>query len=374
MTEYEDYKKTAIDSLRTAVELFNRPFDAGRTEAVLILLDHSFEQLLKAAILRRGGNIRRDDGSGQTISNETCIKRLRDGTRDNQRLQVLSDPEAVSLFGLNNLRDFAQHEQVGISEKQLYLQCRQATDVFEKILNNVFNESLSDNLPERVLPLSTTLPVDISSVIESETEEIKSLLEEDSDSEARNRLKAIDAIERGIEDDGVTPGREELDAKLESLDSDQGLEDVFPSTFSALTDSVEAGGGQMISLGGNEGIPATYVPDEEIDEDDDVYLFTEKNIHGRYPFNPMQFKNQVHQELDEDSEWSDITLPKLKTLMIEIGIWQRDEYHQSEIPLGAGDTRPGYSPSAVDRIVEAIEEDPVDVMSAWNSHKHEFGF
>ena len=38
---------------------FNRPWDRGRTEAVLILLDHSFEMLLKAAIRHRQGKIRR---------------------------------------------------------------------------------------------------------------------------------------------------------------------------------------------------------------------------------------------------------------------------------------------------------------------------
>ncbi len=41
----------AIDSLVLAVEHFNRPWDRGRREAVLILMDRSFELMLKAAIL-----------------------------------------------------------------------------------------------------------------------------------------------------------------------------------------------------------------------------------------------------------------------------------------------------------------------------------
>lgn len=44
----------ALDSLLLAIEHFNRPSDRGRTEAVLIHLDHSFEMLLKAAILTLG--------------------------------------------------------------------------------------------------------------------------------------------------------------------------------------------------------------------------------------------------------------------------------------------------------------------------------
>ena len=50
--------KKATDSLILAIEHFNRPIDRGRVSAVLILLDHAFEMLLKAAILHRGGRIR----------------------------------------------------------------------------------------------------------------------------------------------------------------------------------------------------------------------------------------------------------------------------------------------------------------------------
>ncbi len=50
------------DSLVLAVEIFNRPSDVARAHSVLILLHHVFEMLLKAAILRRTGNIHRGDG------------------------------------------------------------------------------------------------------------------------------------------------------------------------------------------------------------------------------------------------------------------------------------------------------------------------
>jgi hypothetical protein len=46
-------KAKALSSLLLGVEHFNRPWDVGRTDAVLIFLDHSFEMLLKAAILQR---------------------------------------------------------------------------------------------------------------------------------------------------------------------------------------------------------------------------------------------------------------------------------------------------------------------------------
>jgi len=50
-------RKKAVESLLLCIEHFNRPSDVGRADAVLILLDHSFEMLLKACILHRGGRI-----------------------------------------------------------------------------------------------------------------------------------------------------------------------------------------------------------------------------------------------------------------------------------------------------------------------------
>ena len=47
-------------SLLLAIELFNRPYDRGRVAGTLILLDHAFEMLLKAAILHKGGENSRE--------------------------------------------------------------------------------------------------------------------------------------------------------------------------------------------------------------------------------------------------------------------------------------------------------------------------
>jgi hypothetical protein len=376
MADYGVYKHTATNSFRIAVELFNRPFEDGRTEGVLILLDHSFEMLLKATILRRGGEVRADNGSGQTISLETCVKRCRDGTRDNQRIQFLSKSEAAAILSLNNLRDYAQHEQIDIREQQLYLQCRQCTDIFDKILTRVFDESLSEYLPERVLPLSTTVPTDIESVIDQEINEIQELMDDGATDEARNKLKALDSVERGLSDNGKTPNLSELTTKLEAVDDDQDLEAIFPSTFAALTDGADSGGGVRINLGSDDpGLPACYIPEDEIEEDDDVYLFTEKNIHGRYPFNPMQFKKQVNSELSEGSDWKgELTLPKLKAILVEMGLWEKEEFHQSELGLGAGDARQGYSSSCVNSVVDAIEAGEITVDDAWEANKSEFGY
>jgi len=53
----------AADSLVVAVDHFNRVWDRGRTETVLIMLDRAFELLLKAIIVHRGGKIRAPDSN-----------------------------------------------------------------------------------------------------------------------------------------------------------------------------------------------------------------------------------------------------------------------------------------------------------------------
>src|SRR5690349_11545077 len=102
----------ALNSLMLSIELFNRPSDYGRVDGVLIFLDHSFEMLLKAAILHRGSTIRQPSDA-QTIGFETCVaKGLSDGA-----IKFLTEEQAVVLRTINSLRDAAQHHLLDISER-----------------------------------------------------------------------------------------------------------------------------------------------------------------------------------------------------------------------------------------------------------------
>jgi hypothetical protein len=70
----------ACDSLTLSIEFFNRPHDLGRATTTLILLDHSFEMLLKAGILHRGGRIR-EKRANETMHFDKCVRcDLSDGT------------------------------------------------------------------------------------------------------------------------------------------------------------------------------------------------------------------------------------------------------------------------------------------------------
>jgi hypothetical protein len=67
------FKDTAIESLTLSIELFNRPSPLARDHAVVMMLAHSFEMLLKAIIFQKRGTVR-DKGEGLSHSLNRCIE------------------------------------------------------------------------------------------------------------------------------------------------------------------------------------------------------------------------------------------------------------------------------------------------------------
>lgn len=251
-------KKKACASLLLSIEHFNRPWDAGRSDAVLILMDHSFEMLLKAGLLHRGGRIR-DPREKNTIGFDTCIRRA----LSSPSIQFLSDEQALVLQSINGLRDAAQHHLVDLSEDQLYFHAQSGVTLFRDLLRSVFDENLADLLPRRALPISTTGVVDPFVMFLDEVEQVRKLLLPGTRrrAEAEARLRSLAIVDGAIRGELLQPGVGEL-RRLEKAIQDGGqLEDVFEG-ISGVTFSVE-GNGPNISLriSKKEGIPVTLVPE-----------------------------------------------------------------------------------------------------------------
>ena len=138
-------RRKAVESLVLSIELFNRPSNEARTHGVLILLDHAFEMLLKAAILHRGGRIR-EPRAKQTIGFDTCVRR---GLSD-ANITFLIDTQALTLQMINSLRDAAQHHLLDISEPHLYIQAQAGLSLFRDIFKTVFGDDMKAYLPGRV--------------------------------------------------------------------------------------------------------------------------------------------------------------------------------------------------------------------------------
>ncbi len=200
----------SINSLTLSIELFNRPNNCGRVEGVLIFLDHSFEMLLKAAILHKGGKIRKKR-SKETIGFSACVRKgLNDGA-----IKFLNEEDVLTLQSLNGFRDAAQHYTLELSEQLLYFEAQAGLTLFRDITQKVFAIDLKIELPVRVLPLSTTPPTDIHALFNHEIEEVKKLIQPGSRKtlEALEKLRALAILENSIQGIEIQPS----DAELKSL-------------------------------------------------------------------------------------------------------------------------------------------------------------
>ncbi len=155
-------KAHAIESLILAIEVFNRPSETARLDGTLILLQHSFEMLLKAAIWQTRHRIS-EPGSQISYRFDKCLGILRSD------LGVISSEEVLTLSILDSLRDCCTHNLLELPEEALYLHAQAAVSLFAELLNRLFQEELIDYIPGRVLPLSIRPPKDIQLLLDDES-------------------------------------------------------------------------------------------------------------------------------------------------------------------------------------------------------------
>jgi hypothetical protein len=251
-------REKAVSSLLLCIEHFNRPIDIGRAQAVLIFLDHSFEMLLKASILHRGGKIR-DRGAKQTIGFDTCVRRA----LDDGAIKFLIAEQALTLQAINGLRDAAHHHLLDIPEQQLYLHTQSGITLFSDILSKVFGEKLVNHLPERVLPVSTNPPKDMGVLLQDELTAVKDLLKPNVRRriEARTRIRALAIVEGTTRGERVQPSDTDLDNLLDKINADETPKEIFPGVASLALSTEGEGIPFHIRITKKEGVPVQLVPE-----------------------------------------------------------------------------------------------------------------
>lgn len=258
--EVRQLKNKAINALIICIDHFNRPWDQGRTEAVLILLDHAFEMLLKAGIRHRGGNIRKPREK-QTIGFDACIRK---SLTDN-KIKFLTEEQALTLQAINGQRDAAQHYLVDLSEHQLYFYAQAGVTLFRDLHDALFDESLIVNLPERVLPVSTTAPRDLASLFDKEVGEIRQLLAPGTRRklDAIAKARGLAVLEGAIKGDYEQPGDGELRRICDRLVKEPDWTKVFPGVASINIRAEGSGPHVQLRLCKKEGIPVQLVKEGE---------------------------------------------------------------------------------------------------------------
>ena len=358
--EVRSLAKRSCDSLVLSVELFNRPNDRGRTDGVLILMDRSLELLLKAAIVHRGGEIWQRSAK-ETIGFDKAIR----VALSNGQAKFLDQSDATTLRHLHAQRNAAQHHLSDISEGLLYMTVTSSLSVFRSIFENVLNRRLADELPERVLPLSTSPPRDIQALFDNDIAEVQELLKPGRRQRGLAEAKLAPwAVLEGVlssETDIPLVTRESLRSLATSFVSDRGVLAAFP-LLSAETFPIEhspigiefrftKGGGIPIHLATDEEKQRAVIATKEVTELD-RYPYGKKGLHRKlkafFPdlTEPKAYAAVRYANLDDDREYS-------KVIELDQSIFRR------------------YSPKVVDVVRRLIDETGIEQIWEWERERRE---
>lgn len=339
----------AISSLLLSVELFNRPHDYARTCSVLILLDHSFEMLLKASILHRGGNIFEKE-SGQTIGFEKCLRiSVGDGS-----IRFLTNEQVLTLQTINNIRDAQQHYIIDVSENQLYLYVQSGFTLFRDILRDVFQKDLYENIPTRVLPISTIPPLSLDILYNQEMDEIKKLLRYGSRRKglAIAKLKSLEILEKSLKGENTPVTERDLRKKLKEIKSQTDWKSIFPNVASIEVVPDDSSPTIALRFTKKEGIPIHVVPEGTPDA----------LVVGLKRVDDLGFYNMTHGQLA-----SAIHQSKSKTSAL---IWylslKEDPECSKAISLGKS-TFYKYSFKAISKIKELLTK--LSIEEVWKTYQ-----
>lgn len=345
--------KKAIDSLTLSVEIFNRPHNQGRPTTTLILLDHAFEMLLKAAILHRGGRIR-EKRAKQTIGFDACV---RIGL-SNGEVKFLSEEQALLLQAINGLRDAAQHHILEISEGLLYMQAQAAVTLFQDLMTSVFEKDLRLEMPERVLPLATRVPSDLQTLFQTDFAEIKKMLYPGSrrQAEALARLRPLVILDSALRGEKGQPSRTEIFKIKKAIGEGKAWSEIFQGIGSVQMSPESTGPRIALRLTKKEGVPVCLVP--EGTESASVVAVRRVDELGYYNLGLKQLAGKVG-----------LTPPKALAVVEELKLQESDDFFKV-IKIRNQEYKQ-YSQKAVNKIKETLPL--LDMGSVWQRYKAKRG-
>lgn len=332
----------ACDALVLSIELFNRPYERGRVSSTLIMLDHSFEMLMKAAILHHGGRIR-EKRAKETIGFDACVRRsLSDG-----KIRYLSEEQALVLQAINGLRDAAQHHLLDISEGQLYVHVQSGVTLFRDLLKSVFNQDLVSQLPHRVLPVSTSPPTSLATLFNYEVVEIKKLLTPGRrrQVEALARLRPLAILDATLQGEKGQPSDADLRRIGKKVSEGKTWDDIFCGVSAVEITTDGTAPSLSLRLSKKEGIPIQLVA--EGTPGASVVAVKRVNELGFYSIGAKELAQKVN-----------LSMPKTVAVVDYLGL-RSDQDCYKEFKIGS-QTHKRYSPKAIDKIIEALKKESVE--------------
>ncbi len=201
------------------------------------MLQHASEMLVKAMLVQKGQDVF-EKQKGTSIGLERALNIA-------QSNGWLNATQAGAIRVIDAMRDQAQHWMIVVPEDALYINARALITVLDEILNGHFEDTLADNLPLRVLPLSTQAHPDFLMLVNREYTQIRELLAPGrrARDEARGRIAALLAMEAHVSEE-VAVSRRDVQRIEEAIKGNVPLEQIFPRLMTLAT-NVEGEGPTM---------------------------------------------------------------------------------------------------------------------------------
>jgi hypothetical protein len=340
------FKRRAINSLLLAIEMFNRPHEAGRTEAVLMLLQHAFEMCLKAAIYEKRRAIS-DSRASISFGFDKCLGIARSD------LRILNEEQAQTLSILDGLRDCATHNLIDITEQALYVHTQAAVTLFNQVLSSAFGEHLADYLPSRILPISTSPPQDMLAFLDSEFTQIQELLRPGKrhQSEARGRLRHLMIMDSNLSGEARQPTERGIDRIIRRARGGDTWQAIFPGVAGVRLDTQRQGPTVSIRFTRQPEAAPVRIVKEGTPDFDEATLVREVNLLDRYSMNLSALAGNLG-----------LTSPRTLALIRYLGL-QTDDDCYMEFRMAKSSVYKRYSPEALRRLRAAL--DKVDMDKVW---------
>jgi hypothetical protein len=343
--EAKTLKAKAMASLKRGLEAFNNHNDDGRPETVLLMLQHSSEMLIKALLVQKGHNVF-DKEKGTSIGIEKALNIA-------QSKGWLSAAQAGSIRVINAMRDQAQHWMIVVPEDALFINARTLITALDEILTGHFQDTLADNLPLRVLPLSTKPLPEFQMLVNREYAQIRDLLAPGcrARDEARGRITSLLAMEAHVSDK-VEVSKRDLDRIEEAIKLNEPVERVFPRLLALATNIEGEGPTIRIRITRNaDAPPIRYVSG---DDPEGAAAIREVDLQKKYHWSPSKLAEKLG-----------LSLNKAKAVRDFLRI---DENPANVMVFEFGSQKhPRYSDNALRLLQEAIT--PELVKQAWCEHQ-----
>ncbi|MEU8999277.1 hypothetical protein AB0C95_31385 [Streptomyces caniferus] len=322
---------------------FNAVDEEGRTSSVLLSLQHSFEMLLKAALVHNNVPVF-DKSLGRSIGFEKCLQLARQepGVK-------ITDAEAGTLRAIDALCDDEQHSFNSVSEPILFVHARAGVTLFDDLLNRVFGERLADILPLRVLPISTDPPMGLDILIDQEFTQIQQLLQPGrrARNEARARIRTLLAIEGHASVESLV-SEKDMDRVENGITEGKSRGAVFPALEQIFTE-FSGEGPTLIVRFDKKGPPVKFAG-----EGSDAAAIREIDLQKTFHWSATDLAKKLS-----------LSLPKSIALRQHLGV-DMDPKCYYVFEMGS-QKHPRLSDNAFKRMRDAMKR--IDMDGVWEAHK-----